>query len=140
MKTLLRYAAVIACVISASTASAQYVKGNEAVQQLANGKTRVQTAPLTNAASRRTPCPASGGCHPGPWHMVETKAGLLECTEVYARESTCRPSTYGAQKLGRLWVVKSKGEWQKCQFPDLKSKCVPVFARPPANLPYSAVQ
>lgn len=140
MKTLLRHVAVIACVLSASTASAQYVKGNEAVQRLGNGKIEVQTPPLTPTAGRLKPCAADGNCHPGPWHMVETNAGLLECTEVYARKSSCRTSTYGSLKRSRLWIVKSKGTWLQCQYPDLNSKCVPIFARPPANLPYSAVQ
>lgn len=140
MKTLLRHVSVTALVITASTASAQYVKGNEAVQTLLNGKIEVQTPPLTQAAGRLKPCAATGNCHPGPWHMVETKTGLLECTEVYARESSCRSSTYGSQKRSRLWVVKAKGEWLQCQYPDLSSKCVPIFARPPANLPYSAIQ
>mgnify|MGYP006160620893 CR=1 FL=1 len=50
------------------------------------------------------------------------------------------PSTYGTTKLSRLWVVKKGGQWLQCQFPDLGSKCVNVFARPPANLPFDAVQ
>lgn len=140
MKTLVRHLSLIAMVITTGAASAQYVKGNEAVQTTITGKVQVQTPPLTQAASRRKPCAADGSCHPGPWHMVETPAGLVECTEVYARETTCRNSTYGALKRSRLWVVKSQGEWLQCQYPDLNSKCVPIFARPPANLPYSAVQ
>lgn len=67
--------------------------------------------------------------------MVETTDGLLECTEFYARRGTCRASTYGAQKLSRRWIVKTGGEWQQCQFPDLGSKCVSIKA-----LPYGAVQ
>lgn len=140
MKTLVHRLSLIAMVIATSAASAQYVKGNEAVQTAITGKIQVQTPPLTQIASRRPPCAADGNCHPGPWHMVETDAGLVECTEVYARTSSCRSSTYGALKRSRLWVVKSKGEWLQCQYPDLNSKCVPIFARPPANLPYSAVQ
>lgn len=140
MKTLVHRLSLIAMVIATSAASAQYVKGNEAVQTLNNGKTRVHIAPLPKTGRPLSPCAAHGNCHPGPWRMVETDAGLMECTEAYARESTCRPSTYGTKKLSRLWVVKSKGEWLQCQYPDLNSKCVPIFARPPANLPYDAVQ
>lgn len=140
MKTLVRHLSLIAMVITTGAASAQYVKGNEAVQVTLTGKVQVQTPPLTQTASRRKPCAANGNCHPGLWRMVETDAGLMECTEPYARESACRPSTYGAKKLSRLWVVKSKGEWLQCQYPDLNSKCVPIFARPPANLPYGAFQ
>jgi hypothetical protein len=72
--------------------------------------------------------------------MVETKDGLLECTEPFARPTTCRASTYGAQKLSRLWIVKRGAQWMWCQYPDLSSKCVDMFAPPPANLPYDAVQ
>jgi hypothetical protein len=72
--------------------------------------------------------------------MVETAAGLVECTEAYARPGTCRTSTYGKAKLARLWVVKSQGVWLQCQYPDLRSRCVPMNARPPANLPFDAVQ
>jgi hypothetical protein len=72
--------------------------------------------------------------------MVETKDGLLECTEPFARPTTCRTSTYGAQKLSRLWVVKRGAQWMWCQYPDLSSKCVDMFAKPPANLPHDAIQ
>ncbi len=72
--------------------------------------------------------------------MVETREGLVECTEVFAREGTCRPSSYGTTKLSRIWVLKTGGQWLQCQLPDLGSKCVKVFAPPPTNLPYSAVQ
>ncbi|WP_234265046.1 hypothetical protein [Hydrogenophaga sp. NFH-34] len=64
----------------------------------------------------------------------------MECTEVYAREGTCRPSSYGTTKLSRIWVLKTSGQWLQCQYPDLGSKCVKVFAPPPTNLPYPAVQ
>lgn len=128
---------------SASAAClAQHVKGNEAVNVTASGTKRVELAPLPSSGPIRstTPCLAAKGCHAGPWHMVETPAGLMECTEPYARPGTCRASTYGTTKVSRLWVVKSKGTWLQCQYPDLGSKCVGVFARTPANLPFDAVQ
>ena len=117
----------------ASAAHAQFVKGNEAV---AGGK--VETPPVP--ASVGKVCAAAASCHAGAWHMVETASGLLECTEPYARPTACRASTYGAQKLARLWIVKTKSVWRWCQYPDLDSRCVDMFARPPANLPYDAVQ
>ena len=67
--------------------------------------------------------------------MVETDAGLMECTEIYARPGTCRASRYGSEKRSRLWIVKTKGQWLQCQYPDLASKCVSTKA-----LPYAAVQ
>jgi hypothetical protein len=128
---------------TASTVSfAQFVKGNEAVKVMPDGANHVETAPLPTTGPIRSakPCLANGGCNAGPWHMVETADGLLECTEAYARSGTCRSSTYGSTKLSRLWVVKTGGNWLQCQYPDLGSKCVNMFARPPANLPFDAVQ
>ncbi len=131
----------VAAFTCASAVHAQFVKGNEAVRLLPDGKKVVETPPLPKTVSTKSsPCKAGGGCHNGPWHMVETTDGLVECTEVYARPSTCRASTYGTEKRSRLWVVKVGGSWLQCQFPDVKSKCVPIFAPPPANLPYDAVQ
>ena len=134
---------ICAALTAASTLSlAQFVKGNEAVKVLPDGTRRVETAPLPATGPIRSsrPCSATAGCNAGSWHMVETADGLRECTEAYARPSTCRASSYGTTKLSRLWVVKLGSNWFQCQFPDLGSKCVNMFARPPANLPYDAVQ
>lgn len=133
---------MLACTAFSANASAQFVKGNEAVRASTTGERLVELAPLPSSRPiRKTkPCMAQAGCHAGPWHMVETRAGLMECTEVYAREGTCRPSSYGTTKLSRIWVVKAGGQWLQCQLPDLGSKCVKVFAPPPTNLPYPAVQ
>jgi hypothetical protein len=134
--------ALAALSLTAAAATAQFVKGNDAVQLMPDGSKRLETAPLPSTGPIRAtrPCNADAGCHPGPWHMVETKGGLVECTEAYARPGTCRKSTYGTTKLSRLWVVKSGTNWLQCQYPDLGSKCVNIFARPPANLPFDAVQ
>jgi hypothetical protein len=132
----------IAALAGTASAQAQFVKGNEAVTVAPSGKKLVETAPLPTTGPIRNskPCRADTGCHAGPWHMVETPAGLLECTEAYARPGTCRASTYGTTKVSRLWIVKSGQKWLQCQYPDLTSKCVDMFARPPANLPFDAVQ
>jgi hypothetical protein len=132
---------IIGAMTLCGTVRAQFVKGNEAVKVTVSGKT-VQTPPLPMTGPIRStkPCLASGSCNAGPWLMVETKDGLLECTEAYARDGSCRPSTYGSKKLSRLWVVKVGADWRQCQYPDLGSRCVSMFARPPANLPFSAVQ
>jgi hypothetical protein len=122
---------------ASSGAHAQYVKGNEAVQVAAGGK-RVETPPVPASAGK--PCGAHAKCHAGAWHMVETDHGLMECTEPYARPATCRASTYGSQKLPRLWIVKADGTWRWCQYPNLQSTCRSMFARPPANLPVDAIQ
>ncbi len=124
----------------ASAAQAQTVPGNEAVRVLADGRTRIETPPMPATGTVRPPCRADAGCHAGAWHMVETPQGLMECTEVQARPGSCRASTFGVTKRARLWVVRVGGVWLQCQYPDLKSRRVPVFARPPANLPVDAVQ
>lgn len=125
-----------------AAAFAQFVKGNEAVKVMADGSRKVETPPLpaVGSASKSKPCAADAGCHPGPWHMVETEAGLRECTEPYARPTSCRESTYGAKKLSRLWIAKKGSTWLWCQYPDLAGRCIDMNARPPLNLPVSAVQ
>ena len=128
---------MVAVVASAMplAATAQFVKGNEAVRIAADGAKKVETPP-TAGAVLAAPCLAERkGCAGGGWMMVETNAGLMECTEIYARSGTCRTSTYGSQKVSRLWIVKTAGQWKQCQLPDLGSKCVSTKA-----LPFSAVQ
>jgi hypothetical protein len=67
--------------------------------------------------------------------MLESKDGLVVCTEVFARPGTCRPSTYGSEKRSRVWIVKLNGAWAQCQLPDIGTKCVSL-----TSLPISAVQ
>jgi hypothetical protein len=139
MKRTRHLVAALLAIAAAAGAQAQHVKGNEAIVQGPSGK-KVERPQMPGKGVKGQPCKADGGCHPGPWYMVETDDGLRECTEPYARAGACRTSTYGSQKLYRLWVVKSKGTWLQCQLPDTSSKCVDMFARPPHNLPFPAVQ
>lgn len=136
--TLLAAAIAVFC----TATQAQLVKGNEAVKVQPDGSKKVETPPLPVTGPMRStkPCMAADSCYAGSWLMVETSVGLVECTEAYARPGTCRSSTYGAKKMSRLWVVKRGSDWLQCQYPDIGSKCVNMFARPPANLPYDAVQ
>ncbi|MCV2354016.1 hypothetical protein LNV09_07530 [Paucibacter sp. B2R-40] len=124
------------CLVS-TPAEAQFVKGNDAVKVTAAG-TKVETPPVPASVSKV--CGADANCHAGSWRMIETAAGLVECTEPWARPGSCRGSSYGAQKLSRVWVVKRGKDWLQCQYPDLQSKCTPMFVRPPANLPFDAIQ
>jgi hypothetical protein len=140
MKSACSIVVATALALLAGTASAQFVKGNEAVKVMADGTKKVETPPSSAASSKSKPCAANAGCHPGPWHMVETNEGLRECTEPFARPTTCRDSTFGSQKLSRLWVAKRGSAWLWCQYPELGKKCVDMNARPPLNLPVSAVQ
>jgi hypothetical protein len=110
-------------------------------QRVAHNEALMGDATVPAAPGSLTPlCRTDAACHAGAWYMVETETGLLECTEPYARPGTCRSSTYGSQKLPRVWVVKHGGRWLWCQYPDLASRCAQLFARHPANLPFSAVQ
>jgi hypothetical protein len=142
MKLVSVVIAFAALVLGPSAAIAQFVKGNEAVTVMADGTKKVETPPLpaTGAMRATKPCAAADNCHGGAWLMVETNDGLVECTEAYARQSTCRASSYGTTKRMRLWVVKSGKTWLQCELPDLGSKCVDMFARPPGNLPFPAAQ
>ena len=121
--------------VGTSAAFAQFVKGNEAVKVMPDGTKRVETPPLPSVSLGKPCAAAQAGCAGGGWLMVETSNGLMECTEIYARPGTCRPSTYGTEKRSRLWVVKAGSQWMQCQYPDVASKCVST-----KSLPTSAVQ
>ena len=135
MKPHAQWFALIAFALAASAASAQFVKGNEAVRVMTDGTQKVEVPPLPSVALG-SPCPAAKpGCAGGGWKMLESNSGLVECTEVFARPTTCRPSTYGVEKRSRAWIVKIKGQWMQCAQPDISGKCVSL-----KSLPVSAVQ
>ena len=118
-----------------ASALAQFVKGNEAIKVLPDGTKNVETPPLPSATLGNA-CPAAkSGCAGGGWKMLESVGGLVECTEVFARKGTCRPSTYGSEKRSRVWIVKTKSGWMQCQLPAIRAKCVSQ-----TSLPISAVQ
>jgi hypothetical protein len=127
--------AATALILAGTPVHAQFVRGNEAVRLLPDGTRKVETPPTVGALLAK-PCPATtAGCSGGGWKMVETANGLMECTEVYARATTCRPSTYGAQKLARVWVVKIDTRWQHCSYPKITKGCVGL-----TELPNPAIQ
>ena len=135
MKPHVQWFALIAFALDLSTASAQFVKGNEAVRVMTDDTKKVEVPPLPSVALG-SPCPAAKpGCAGGGWKMLESDLGLVECTEVFARATTCRPSTYGVEKRSRTWIVKVKGQWVQCAQPDISGKCVSL-----KSLPVSAVQ
>ncbi|MCW5658787.1 MAG: hypothetical protein KIT60_13870 [Burkholderiaceae bacterium] len=120
----------IALALGATGAAAQFVKGNDAVKVLPDGSRKVEVPPAAGALLAK-PCPAAdAGCSGGGWKMVETPQGLMECTEIYARPTTCRTSTYGAEKRARVWVVKTGSEWKHCSYPDLGKGCVGIRSLP----------
>ena len=135
MRAIRHLLALVAMALAAATASAQFVKGNEAVKVMPDGTKKVETPPLP-AATLGAPCPATkSGCAGGGWKMLESQSGLVECTEVFARPGTCRDSTYGTEKRSRVWIVKLKGEWTQCERPDVSGKCISL-----KGFPISAVQ
>jgi hypothetical protein len=140
MKFFCAITVAVLTTLATGSVRAQFVKGNEAVRLMADGTKKVETPRPSPHTSLPEACAAAAGCHAGPWYMVETADGLRECTEPLARPTTCRASTYGAQKLSRLWIAKRGATWLWCQYPDLERTCVPMHARPPLNLPVSAVQ
>jgi hypothetical protein len=130
MNAQVQLAALTALALAATAAAAPFVKGNEAVTTAPDGSTRVETPPLPKA-TLGPPCPATRPtCTPSGWRMLETKDGIQECTEFYARPGACRASTFGQEKRPRQWIVKSKGQWLQCERPDLGSRCVSMKALP----------
>lgn len=130
MKPSSKLTALAVLTLTATAALAQFVKGNEAVTIAPDGSSRVETPPLPRA-TLGSPCPAARPtCTPSGWRMVETKDGISECTEFYARPGTCRASTFGTEKRPRQWIVKSRGQWLQCERPDLDSRCVSITALP----------
>ena len=91
--TFARSLLFIALLALASAASAQFVKGNEAVKAMPDGTKKVETPPLPSA-TLAAPCSADKpACTASGWRMVETAEGLRECTEIYARpdrKASCR--------------------------------------------------
>jgi hypothetical protein len=135
MKAFTLLLATASLTFAATASLGQFVKGNEAVAVMPDGSKRVETPALPPTYLAKA-CPVDQiGCASGGWKMLETPTGLMECTELYARPGTCRASTYGTQKRPRIWVVKSKGAWLQCQYPDLGSKCGSI-----KSLPYDAIQ
>ena len=135
MKPQIQWFALIALALAASAASAQFVKGNEAVRVMTDGTKKVEVPPLPSVALG-SPCPANKpGCAGGGWEMLDRDSGLVGCTQVFARPTTCRPSTYGVEKRSRTWIVKVNGQWVQCAQPDISGNCVNL-----KSLPVSAVQ
>jgi hypothetical protein len=130
MKPIFHHIALVVLALTSTVATAQFVKGNEAVRILPNGNKQVETPPTGHALLAK-PCPATEpGCSGGGWKMVETQDGLMECTEVYARPSTCKASTFGSEKRLRVWVVKTGTEWKHCESPSLSKGCVSLKSLP----------
>ncbi|HEY1129961.1 MAG TPA: hypothetical protein VGF12_11190 [Roseateles sp.] len=131
MNLITKFLALASTAMLAASVQAQFVKGNEAVTIRADGSREVATPPLPSF-KLGPPCQADNpGCASRGWLMLETREGLRECTEFYARPGTCRASTYGAVQRPRLWVIRVQGKWLQCPRPDVTSGCVSTKALPP---------
>ncbi|NCT81645.1 MAG: hypothetical protein GXC94_00725 [Comamonadaceae bacterium] len=131
MKPVSHLISAVILSLAAASASAQFVKGNEAVSVLPDGTKKVETPPLPKGGRLPPPCEArKPGCTAAGWLMVETSQGLQECTEFYARPGTCRTSTYGSEKRPRRWIVKTGGQWMQCPRPEITSRCVSTKTLP----------
>ncbi|MFT7773068.1 hypothetical protein [Roseateles sp.] len=136
MNAITRILVLMPAVFLAAPGHAQFVKGNEAITIRADGSREVATPPLPNF-KLAPPCQAANpGCASRGWLMLETRDGLRECTEYYARPGTCRASTYGSVKRPRLWVIRIQGKWLQCPRPDASSGCVSTKTLPPVSHPH----
>jgi hypothetical protein len=131
MKAVRHLLALVAMALAATTASAQFVKGNEAVKVMPDGPRRWRRLRCHGRTSWQSPAQPTQGCHGGGWMMVETQDGLRRVHRAYARPGTCRKSTYGTEKLSRLWIVKPGGSGCSAS-PRLGGKCVSIEGLPPA--------
>ena len=109
MKAVRHLLALVALALAATTASAQFVKGNEAVKVMPDGTKKVETPPLPSRPRSAQPCAADKPAAPaaaGRWSKPRT--GFAECTEVYARpgDLPCHRPT-ARRSVSRLWIVKT---------------------------------
>jgi hypothetical protein len=107
---------------SAPARAADYsAVANEAVRADRDGRHAVQLPPGSNVKKLPPqPAPADGGIV----YMIETEAGLAECTHRWYRDDECRPATLGKLRLMRAWIVKRGGRWWQCSLPSKDAKCL----------------
>ena len=130
-------------VLVTSRAATQFVNDTEAVILRPGASKRAETRPrpATGSVSTLKAPMANPTCNAGPWLMVETSDGLVECTEVSARGEARRKSAYRAIKATRLWMVRPGAVWLQRQCPNIGSTRANILARRRANLtPYTVRQ
>jgi hypothetical protein len=119
MKAVRHLLALVALALAATTASAQFVKGNEAVKVMPDGTKKVETPPLPartasegEALRRRRRMHGAAGTWSRTGRARRVHRGLR------AAYGTCRKSTTG-REASRLWVVKTGSSGLQCQYPDM---------------------
>ena len=95
---------------------------NEAVRIDRTGERTVQLPPGSNVTRLPAQAPPPDG---GTVYMIETEAGLVECTHRWYRKDECRAATFGKLRVMRAWVVKRGGTWWQCSLPSTDAKCLP---------------
>ncbi len=55
--------------------------------------------------------------------MIQTRSGLIECSNPWVVETACRSSSIGVLKAGRTWIVRRAGTWQHCAGPRADARC-----------------
>lgn len=102
---------------------------NEAVRVI-NGK-RVVQLPPRNPYGTKVFVPRFDGVYkPHAGYMIETEAGLVQCTVPFFEKEGCEPSTYGIKRTNRRWIVLRGGEWQACTGVEQPKKCRAVYPKP----------
>lgn len=134
MKALIAAVAALCCVTAGAQPKGPTVPYNEAVK-VVGGKRLVQLPPMSNddKVSFYEPGFSKGDRYIGIY-MIETEAGLVECVDPLYHARSCKPSTYGAKKLNRTWIVQRAGEWQMCQGPQRVERCLRIIYPKPGAI------
>lgn len=114
---------------AATAPAGPVVAYNEAVR-VVNGKRVVQLPPRNPYGTKEYVPKLSGAYKPPAGYMIETEAGLMQCTVTFFDKDGCEPSTYGSKRAMRTWIVLRGGEWQGCIGIDQPKKCRAVYPKP----------
>jgi hypothetical protein len=100
--------------------------GNEAVHvDQRTGERTVDLPPGSGpGGSRRLLTPFADPS--GEVFLIETKKGLVECSQALYRDKECRAPTFGQGRRPRTWVVKRQDKWWRCSRPARDAGCGPL--------------
>ena len=140
MKHASRLVALAACISFApakllAAPAGPTFPGNEATH-IEGGTQRVELPPLSKAAQGFVRAGGKGTKPVGQSevYMIETKAGLVECSLPFFSESACAPSTLGQVKRNRFWTVKLAGAWVHCSARSQPRTCEAAQAGVPSAM------
>lgn len=101
------------------------VRYNEAVRLVA-GKRVVELPPGNPHYPNLKPSPI-GKAGSSLRYMIETQAGLVQCTSTQWTAESCEPSDHGTKRRARTWVVKVQGAWKGCIGLDAPKECRALY-------------